>query len=279
MLVKLIELPELKIIEAVSYEDNKQKLLSLITAISPDITLPESSENMALLETFAYEMTYRDMSLNERFRQVLPTLAQGENLDEMCLSFYGTSRVDGEADEAFLLRSLYSLQQSTTAGAEWSYIYHAKSVDSRIMDVLPYRSNDGEVTISWHAVSEDADVLAQLQNDITTQLNLPDIRPLCTVQIIKQATVVSFNVEATLKLALTIDAELIKVQASSQVRAFTDLLKIGQEVKLSKLIALLHVEGVSEVVMVSPADTIVIDKESVAVCVDILLSTMKDTDA
>jgi phage-related baseplate assembly protein len=284
-MIDLTVLAKLSVIQPVSFETNKQKLLTLITSISPDTVLYESSDEMVLLEAFAYELTHRDEAVNARFRNMFPTLATGDALDLACKNFYGTTRLEGEDDKAFLERSLLSLQQSSTAGAQWSYIYHVKSVDARIVDVLPWRNVPGEVTVTWYAVvsgttEEKEDASTQIEAAITKKIIDKKIKPLGDAiyyvgdeQLhIHKADEVDFSITATLRLKIGVDGDVAKAKAYKAVNAWLLTLGIGQDIKTSKITSILHVEGVDEVTLALPNGNLTIDKYSIGKCSSVNLS-------
>jgi len=268
----IYSLPELNIIEPLSFGEQKERLVNIRKETDPDFIAYESSREMLELEAFAYALNYQDAKFNQQFRNMLPLYAKGENLDDSCMNFYGTTRLEGENDEAFLERSLLSLQQSSTAGAEWSYIYHVKSVDSRIVDVLPWRPEAGEVNVTWFANEKDATELDLLEIKIIDKLTDIKIKPMGDqthyvgdeVLRINRAIEVEFSLNATLRLKLGVDGDAVRAEALKRLNEFILTLKIGQDVKLSKLIALLDGDGVDEVIVTEPAANVAIDKNSIA---------------
>jgi len=271
---------DLKIIEPLSYAANKQALITLIKSINPDTILYESTDEMVLLEAFAYEMTYRDEAFNARMRATLPSYAKGENLDTSSLNFYGLTRLVGESDEAFYSRSLASLQQSVTTGSDDSYIAHTKGVDVRITDVYPYRSGEGETTIVWHShVETIIDELTAIQSAIETVIFDTSIRSLCaTRQTVKRAEVVYFDISLTLFVASVFAETNLISLATSSLRDFFARHPISAEVRLSKLMSIVHLSDVAYVEIASPATDLVIASEQVAVLRDINISIQGDTN-
>lgn len=275
-----MQLPDLKVIEPVSYEQNKQRLLDLISSIAPDVVLYESSDEMVLLEAFAYEMTYADVRFNTRMKAALPSYAKGENLDAACMEFYGTTRLPGESDEVFLDRSLISLQQSVTTGSDNSYIYHTKSVDPRITHVYPYRSGDGETTIVWYAQHEKKqEELISLQEAIEQRLFDPALRTLCaTRQRVVMAEEVSFDIEISLHVGSVFLQHTLASDVSERVRAYFETYAIAKEINLSKITSIAHIDGVEKVEILSPAADIVIGKEQIGVCNSVTVNVMEYQD-
>ena len=279
-MIDTMTLPYLNIIEPVSFEANKQKIIDIILTIAPDAVLYESSDEMVQIEAFAYELTYRDNAFNDRLKSKMPTFAKGENLDIACADYYGTVRLEGETDEAFLERSRYSLGQSVTTGALIPYIFHTRSVDARITQVAPYRANDGNITIVWHTLEEDDTELTALQTAINDRLNADELRTLCaTSQNVVQATKAFFSVDAHLEISAELDREEVKAAAEANLRMYCDDLRIAEDVALSKISSLLHVNGVKKVTISYLVDDVVTAKNSISVLDLVSLTTSEVQDA
>lgn len=275
-----IVLPELMVIEPVSYEANKQRLLDFMAVISPDVTLYESSDEMVMLEAFAYELTYGDERFNTRIRAVLPSYAKGDNLNNASLNFYGLTRLSGESDEAFYDRSLASLQQSVTTGSDDSYVAHTKGVDVRIGDVFPYRSGEGETSIVWHSyVETDEDELTQIQQRIEAVLFDTKLRSLCaTSQTVVRAEVVYFDVTVTLVVSSVLKSNQLIADARVALQKHYKRYGISKEIHLSKITSLVHLDGVVDVLITLPAADVAIGKEQVAVLREINILTQEVQD-
>ena len=304
MEINLITLPNLTVVSQLSYDEYKQKLMERITPLMPESVVYETSDESVLSEALAYVLTHMEAKVNARFKALMPIYAKGDDLDVACMNEYGTVRLDGENDEAFLQRSIYSLQQSNTAGSEWSYNYHTYNVDSHIVSVKAFRSNAGEVTIVFYAYFSDEEIktllnissdtptteeqtlmevtrtelITTLKTAVKERLNESKIRPLNELQVVKSATAIEYSIEATLKTKLNIDGDIAKAEALKRVNSFVNTLKIGEEIKLSKLIFLLHAEGVGEVVLTSPTSNIIVNNESVAICTGVALTQEVEVD-
>jgi phage-related baseplate assembly protein len=304
MEINLITLPNLTVITKLSYAEYKQKIMERITPLLDASVVYETSDESVLSEALAYVLTHEEAKLNERFKALMPIYAKGNDLDVACMNNYGTVRLNNESDDAFLKRSIYSLQQSNTAGSEWSYYYHTYNVDAHIVSVKAFRSNAGEVTVAFYALftQEELRALLNITNKalsteektlievtraelintvklaVKTRLNEDKIRPLNELQIIKNATIIPYTINATIRTKLNIDGEIAKNEALKRVESFVKTLTIGEEIKRSKLISLLHAEGVGEVLLNSPSSNIVVNNESVAVCTDVIITQEVETD-
>lgn len=279
-MIDLKPIEDLKIIELVSFEENKQKLLSLMQSISPEIVLYESSDEMVMLEAFAYELTYRDTAFNQRIKSILPIFAKGDNLDDACKTFYATTRLAGEDDNAFLQRSQYSMGQAVTTGAYLPYVFHTKSVDVRITQVLPYRKEDGNITVVWHTLEEDVQELALIQNAIEAKLNDEGLRTLCaTSQDIVQATLYPVSIEAHLTIDVGLSQPQIIENAKNALNSYFDNIKISEDISLSKITSILHIDGVKKVSITSPNTDVIVPKTHIASLASAVMTASEFVDA
>ena len=274
-MISEFDLEKLKVIEEVSYVRNKELLIGLMKAISPEIVLYETSDEMVLLEAVAYAMTYGDEKFNARMRAALPAYGKGASLDSSCLNFYGTTRLQGESDKAFYERSLASLQASVTTGSDDSYIAHTKAVDSRITHVYPYRSGEGETTIVWYSATEKKEEeLTALQRAIEAVLFDTKRRSLCaTRQSVVRAEVVNFDISLKVIVYSVLKKDELIYEAKEALRTFYKDYPIAYEVNLSKITSLVHLQGVAKVEIVSPATDVVIGKEQIALLGEITIVT------
>jgi phage-related baseplate assembly protein len=110
-------------------------------------------------------------------------------------------------------------------------------------------------------------------------LNAEDVRPLTDQVTVQSATIVSYEVIATLYIPTGPDPTAVQTAALASVQAYVESRhRVGLDVRLSGLYAALHVGGVERVTLSAPG--IVADLVTTAVqapyCTDVTLST---TDA
>lgn len=197
---------------------------------------------------------------------------------------------DIESDEKLLYRILLSFADKSTAGSEESYKSYAYKADERIEDVKVLK---GLYDIQDYAAALDGADLATIQNilieietqkgmvevyyysskadeimqtRIEAQLNDAQTRPLSDTVIVAQAEIVNFDVVAELRVLPNQEVGKIKVNAAAALDAgLVELRKIGEDITLSEINKFLKVDGVKEVIIISPAANIDIQSNQIGV--------------
>lgn len=285
--IDLKSLPVLEMVETPRFEDYKLRLVAFVEELKPNIELRESDDFMPLIEAYAYEELQRDIKLNETVKSLLSTSAKLENLDHVCLTNYGTVRQTDESDDDFLTRSLYSLQQSSTTGAEWSYLFHAQSAHKDILDVKVYRDKKSVLDVAQSLVGKDAKEIIVLLNDflasyatvnvvvyplneeikkaLEEKLFDEKIKPMTDNIVISTANIKTYNIEAVIYFERYIDRELFMSEIRAEIEAFKQVSEIAKDVSLSKIYDMLHRDGVDEVDLKNPTKKLIASKNEILV--------------
>ena len=176
-----------------------------------------------------------------------------------------TNGKEAEDDEHFRKRILLSMADKSTAGSEESYKSYTYKADAKIEDVSVYSLVPGEVLVYVYAPNGDAQTLER----VNESLNAQDVRPLTDKVMIDFAKEIPFTVEATIKIFENNDSAQIYMNAMKSLeQGLKSLEKIGADVTLSELNDFLRVEGVKEVLFVSPTTRLNIARDEIAVCKD-----------
>lgn len=181
-----------------------------------------------------------------------------------------------ESDEALRLRYKVAWEGLSTAGSRAGYIYHTRQADSRIIDVDARSFAAMHVEVVYYAKEYDAVMLER----VTQKLNSSGIRPLTDFVTITPAVHVLYDVTAVLHIEEGADAGSVISDASTAVTQGMQLLqKLGQDIPLSKIIALLHVSGVVSVDMTAPVSSQAIAYNEVGVLNSVNLTALEYADA
>lgn len=263
---------------------SKAYLMGDVTIPAGELTAPGTIELDAYVETSDIE--------TEIVVTPLPFVASVTQDD----SFGGGA--DREDDESLRQRYYAADDVPSTAGSVPGYEYHAKSADSRIKDLkvatvfvdiepyVPQLINQDESTVRtvlnqmlsdmknvqvvYYAPTMDAAMQTRLEEVLLDE----QIKPLTDQVTIAAAEIVSFDVTATLKIYTGYDISQVYSEALKSLEdGVMKLRRIGRDVLLSKLTALLHVDGVAEVVFTSPAANVSVSDTQVAEHDTITLST------
>lgn len=105
---------------------------------------------------------------------------------------------------------------------------------------------------------------------VVDALNAEDVRPLCDTVFVVAAEIVEYQVKAELTLFYGPDAPTIQANARAAVQSYVDTHHAcGHDITLTGLYAALHVEGVQEVALTSPAERIEVSGGQAALCTQI----------
>jgi len=160
-------------------------------------------------------------------------------------SFHGGREI--ETDEALRNRIGLSLETLSGAGPRKAYKKRTLDADSRIKDVNVFEI-DGRVQIVIDTDTWDA----LLVQRVTDAIGAEEVRPLNDNIDIYQATVLPFNIVATLAIKEGYNALDVVSMSKEACEKLRDL-KIEDSISLARVIESLFVEGVNDVAVASPA--------------------------
>lgn len=106
--------------------------------IAYDVGALETDPVKIVAEAAAYREMLLRARINDAVRSNLLAFATGSDLDHLA-AFYDATRMEGEADERFRLRTLLAVQGRSTGGTEPRYRAVALGVSLRVADAAVYR--------------------------------------------------------------------------------------------------------------------------------------------
>lgn len=294
--IDLSTVPAPNVVEALSYEAILAAMLADLQARDTAFTaLVESDPAYKILEVAAYRELLIRQRVNDGARAVMLAYATGSDLENLSALFGVTRKTldEGDAtalppipptfetDAALRYRTQLALEGLSTAGPIGAYQFHALSVDG-VKDAGiqgPPDTDPGEVLVTILSATGSGTAGAPLIAAVDAALNAEDVRPLTDQVTVQSATIVSYEVIATLYIPTGPDPTAVQTAALASVQAYVESRhRVGLDVRLSGLYAALHVGGVERVTLSAPG--IVADLVTTAVqapyCTDITLST---TDA
>lgn len=171
----------------------------------------------------------------------------------------GSDRMDDDA-----LRALIALssEQLTTSGSIQSYQYWARQSDARIDDVHVYSITPGTVEVIVHSLGGvDAAMLSRVASETSAETR----RPLNDTVNVRAATVVGYTVGAIITVAADVDAAATLADATTRLNERLSAVGIGKSVTIGMIIAALSVDGVEDVNVTSPAATVGVGEDEVAI--------------
>jgi len=162
---------------------------------------------------------------------------------------------DMENDEAIRRRIALSFDEQTTAGSKNSYKQLALKADSRIKDVVIQSQIVGVVDIGiWSdSVVDDAMIERVLDscNDETQ-------RPLTDRIWVRAVESILVDIQVNLTLRENIDTVSIRATVTKILEDYLKDMRIGESLTISKIIRLSSVDGVEDVEVVSPTQSVIV---------------------
>lgn len=293
--IDLSRLPKPKVIEELDYEtileQRKQKLLSLV----PEDRRQEVEETLALesepLTIQLQENAYRELVWRKRVNEAsvanMLAYADDEDLDNLVVNFE-TERLmidpgdpdaippvppTYESDENLRMRSQQSWEGLSVAGPEKAYEYHAMSADGRVADAKAYSPTPAYVVVSLLSNEGDGAASAELIDIVKDSLSAEDTRPVGDRLTVQSATIVDYQVEATLYVYPGPEQEPILEAAQAALQSYiAERRRIGRDIHRPKIYGALDVEGVEDIDLVQPAADVVISRTESARCTSVNLT-------
>lgn len=288
-IIDLSQLPAPDVIEELDYEsllaERKTTLISLYPeeqrdAIAHTLTL-ESEPIVKLLEENAYRELLLRQRVNEAARAVMLAYSSGSDLDMLAANLNTERLTIVPADETTLpptpavmeydddlrLRAQQAFEGLSVAGPVGAYEYHGRSADGRVADVSVDSPAPACVTIAVLSREGNGTASEELLAIVAKALNDEDVRPIADRVTVKSATIVPYQINATLYLYPGPEAEPIRQAAEAKLKAYINAQhRLGRDIRLSAIYAALHVEGVQRVALASPTADIVLDKSQASYC-------------
>lgn len=287
--IDLSRLPAPDVVEVIDFEaivtERKARLLELTAeadrpALAAALAL-ESEPIVKLLQENAYREVTLRQRINEACRAVMLAWATGADLDQLAAN-YRVERlvVDAgdanavppvlptyESDDELRARVQLAFEGLSVAGPRGAYEFHALSADGRVADVSAVSPAPAEALITVLSREGDGTAPADLLAAVATALNDESVRPVADRVTVQGAEIIPYAVEATLHMYPGPEAEPIRTEAEARLQAYiATQRRIGRDIRLSALYAVLHAEGVQRVVLAQPAADVVIDTSQAAHC-------------
>ncbi|TAI86918.1 baseplate assembly protein [Pectobacterium versatile] len=288
-MIDLSQLPAPAVVEELDYEaiyiERKAVLLSLYpedqrAAVARTLTL-ESDPLVKLLQENAYRELIWRQRVNEAARAVMVAYAQGDDLDQLGANFSVARLVITPADDStlpptpalmesdsdFRLRIQQSFEGLSVAGSVGAYQYHGRSADGRVADVSVISPSPASVTVSVLSREGDGSASPELVAIVATALNGEDVRPVADRVTVQSAAIVPYEIDATLYLYRSPEAEPVRAAAEQRLKAYISAQhRLGRDIRRSAIYAALHVEGVQRVELTTPAADIVLTAGQASYC-------------
>ena len=283
--IDLSQLPPPEIVETLDYEtllaERKARLVSLYpegerAEIAATLEL-ESEPLVRLLQENAYRELLLRQIINDKARAVLLAYARGKTLEhiaalfdvERLLVFAGdpAKGIDPvyEDDDSLRERVQLAPRGFSVAGPVDAYVFHARSADGRVLSATAYSPEPCVMVITLLSHEGDGTASAELIEVVKEALESK--RPQADEVIVRSATIVSYEVRATLRFFRGPDRNVALEEATKRTGDFTTRMhRIGTEVTLDGLYASMRVTGVQKVLLDSPIEGVQVSRDEAPYC-------------
>lgn len=286
--VDLGGLPAPEAIEPLDFETVLAEGLADFTARYPDYdALVESDPIMKLAQVFAWRELLLRARVNDGVQAVMLAFATGGNLDHLA-ALFGLARlvVDAgdaealppretvlEADADLRRRVQLSLEAATAAGTAGRYLFYALGSDPRVADASVTSPSPGRVLITVLSSEGDGAASPELLAAVDAVIQDEDVRQLCDTVDVAAATLLPVTIAATLHYLPGAARSAARTAAIAALDALiAEAPRLGRPVARSAIFAALHVDGVSRVVLTSPAADLGIDPTAAAQIIAVAVS-------
>ena len=282
--IELEKLPEPTIVETLNYSSIKDSLIAEFKARATDYdSIVESDPAYKLLEVAGYLDVLIRARINDALMGNLLAKAVGSDLDHLA-AFYGVQRQQTdpgnpsatppieptyETDSRLRTRAQLALEALTTAGSEGAYTFHALTSSSEVKDVDIYGPSDEPGRVVVTVLSNDGDGMPSdnLLGTVNGALNSENIRPLTDFVTIQAPEIIHYTVIVTLFFYSGPDPLVVKALSEQKLNDYvTEHHLLGHDIPLSGIYAALHQVGVQRVVLTTPTDDIVVQRQQAAYC-------------
>ncbi|TCP95147.1 phage-related baseplate assembly protein [Sphingomonas sp. PP-F2F-A104-K0414] len=278
--VDLSRLPAPTIVETLDFDTIYGQMLAQFVALVPDFDATvESDPAVKLLQVAAFREMLLRARVNDAARAVMPAYAIGADLDNLA-ALMGVARLvitpanDQtnaaavlESDEDFRRRLVLAPEGYSVAGPEGAYIFHSLSASSDVLDASATSPASGEVRLTILARAGTGVASPALLAAVLAYVSAETRRPLTDYVTIQSAEIVQYAVEASIRTFAGPDGLIVIAEARARLAAYiANSHRLGRDITRSGIFAALHVEGVQNVVLTSPAADVVLDRTQAGWC-------------
>jgi phage-related baseplate assembly protein len=284
--VDLSRLPAPTVIDPLSYEAIYAAMLADLRIRLPafDATI-ESDPAVMLLQVAAYREFILRARVNDAARAVMPAYATGADLDHLA-ALFGVTRLTldpGDAargiaptlegDDSFRRRMVLAPEGYSVAGPEGAYIYHALTAAADVLDASATSPAPGEVLVTILSRDGDGTASVELVDTVVRYLSADRRRPMTDHVTVRSAEILRYAIDATVTTFPGPDAAIVLAAGRRRLDAYVAACHLlGRDVTRSGIFGALHIDGVVNVAIASPAADLIIDRTQASWCTAITVA-------
>lgn len=292
--IDLSALPFPNVIEQLDFEAEldacKQDLIARDPELAPVLNF-ESEPIVKVLETFAYRLLLKTSKINAKAKALMLAYAKGADLDHLAANrnVYRKTIIEADPtanppieavmeDDEDLRRRVQLEPESKSAGSVGAYQFWGLGANGHVKDIAVETPAAGYVDI--FVQSHIDDVAPQtLLNIVDVALDPGTKRPFTDAVTIKAARPFEWAVNATLVLFPGPDSAVVQTAAEEALNTYIKMVNaLGYDVTRSGIFHALHVAGVQNVILTSPASDIILAKSRYAKCIGTTLTITEFRD-
>lgn len=286
--IDLSRLPAPTLIETLSYEATYAEMLAKLKESLPDFDDSlESDPAVKVLQLCAYFRMLDRQRVNDAARALMIAFATGSDLDQLGarpefnvarLELAPADPVTGtaaimESDDEFRRRIVLAPEAFSVAGPSGAYISHALSADPDVLDASAVSPSPAVVNVYVLSRTGTGTAAAPLLATVTAALSGETVRPIGDRLTVYTASIVTYAVTASIKTFSGPDPAVVLAEAQARIEAYVaDAKRLGRDITRSAIFAALHVAGVQNVTLTSPAADLVNNDNQAGHCTGITLT-------
>lgn len=258
-------LPSIASPEAISTLDIEaiitRMVASLVTAfaaagVTYDVGNLEVDPAKIQAEVTAYEETLLRASINDAIKSNLLAFATGGDLENLG-AFYGVTRLTDEDDDRYATRILLEIAGRSAAGPKAMYEAIAMAVSTDIKQArCSLIGETPELQVAILTSSGDGTPDQTLLDSVTAAVSDENVRVFSDVISASSGSQQTVDIEANVWLLPDAPQSTIDGLETALKDAWSSYSVFGTDLTLSWIISKLHVDGVSEVNLVSPVASV-----------------------
>lgn len=174
-----------------------------------------------------------------------------------------------EDDEKLRERIMLAPEAFSTAGSRLAYRYHALSAHPDIVDVAVVSPTPG--TVELYPLMSGGLPDASVLTDVESLCSAEKVRPLTDTVTVSAPERVDYAIHAQLVIKRGESSESVKAAAETAAAAWAQAraATLGKDIVLSQIIAALSVNGVYDVSLTSPTQSLTVEEHQWAHCTGI----------
>ena len=267
--IDLSLLPAPQVVLPLNFEVELAALKAAVLADLPELAAVielESEPVNKVLQVIAYQKVNMQARINDAAKACMLAYATGSDLDHLA-ALLDVVRLGSEDDTRLRRRAQMALEGESVAGSAGSYLFHTLSSSSMVKDAGVESPTPGLVLVTVLSADGDGTADQSLLDTVQSYLSADEVRPLTDTVAVQAATIVAYEVRATLNVYPGPSASPLLTTAQAALQSYiTEHAKLGHDITRSGLFAVLHQPGVQNVILHSPLADIVITPSQAPHC-------------